>query len=102
MVERNIAAKKLQVAGGGSSDRTGDEALVRTFQSGSYDAVATDDKKLIRLLKEAGVPFVLPGIVLYSLQQRGLVNRETALRSLDQLSDFISDEEYSTVRLLLE
>ncbi len=102
VVEKNIVAKTLQVAGRVSSERTGDEALVRTFQSGSYDAVATDDKKLVRLLKAANVPFVLPGVVLYSLQHRGLVSRETALRNLDQLSQFISDEEYGTIRLLLE
>ena len=102
LVEKNIAAKRLQVARRTSSERTGDEALVRTFQSGRYDAVATDDRKLIRLLKAAGVPLVLPGIILHSLQQRGLINRESALTGLDQLSGFISDEEYSTVRLLLE
>jgi rRNA-processing protein FCF1 len=102
LVEKNIAAKRLQVTGRASSERTGDEALARAFQSGRYDAVATDDRKLIRALKAADVPFVLPGIILYSLQQRGLVNQETALRGLDQLSHFISEEEYSTVRLLLE
>ena len=102
LVEKNISAKKLQVAAIASSERTGDEALIRTFQIGKYDAVATDDRKLIRSLKAAAVPFVPPGIILYSLHQRGIVNREMALGNLDRLSGFISDEEYSTVRLLLE
>jgi rRNA-processing protein FCF1 len=102
LVEKNITAKKILVAKRVSSERTGDEALVRTFQSGRYDAVATDDRKLIRFLKTTEVPFVLPGIILYSLRRRGLIKQESALRGLDQLSHFISDEEYSTVRLLLE
>ena len=64
--------------------------------------MATDDRKLIRILRAADVAFVVPGIILYSLKERGLVRRETALRGLDHLADFISDDEYSTVRLLLE
>jgi rRNA-processing protein FCF1 len=102
LVGDNIAAKKLQVARGASAERTGDEALIRTFRGGKYDAVATDDRKLIRLLKASDVPFVLPGTIIYFLQQRGLVTREMALRSLDQLSQFISEDEYSTIKLLLE
>lgn len=102
LVEENITAKRLQVARGASSERTGDEALMRTFRRGRYDAVATDDRKLIRLLKAADVPFVLPGTIIYFLHQRGLVTREMALRDLDRLSQFISEDEYSTVKLLLE
>jgi rRNA-processing protein FCF1 len=102
LVEKNIAAKRLQVVGRASSAATGDEALLKTFQTGKYDAAATDDRKLIRLLKAAGVPFVLPAMILLLLRQRKLLDRETALRTLDQLSHFISDEEYSTVKLLLE
>lgn len=102
LVEKNIAAKRLQVAGKASSAATGDEALLRTFQNGRYDAAATDDRKLIRLLKAAGIPFVLPAVILLSLRQRKLLDREPALKALDQLSQFISDEEYSTVKLLLE
>ena len=102
LVEENIAAKRLQVARGASSDRTGDDALMRTFRGGRYDAVATDDRKLIRLLKPADVPSVLPGTIIYFIPQRGLVTREIALRDLDQLSQFISEDEYSTVKLLLE
>lgn len=102
LVEKNIAAKRLQVTGRASSAVTGDEALLRTFQNGRYDAAATDDRKLIRLLKAAGIPFVLPAVILFSLRQRKLLDREPALKALDQLSHFISDEEYSTVKLLLE
>ena len=43
-----------------------------------------------------------PGIILYSLKARGMIRRETALKCLDQLTNFISPDEYSTVRLLLE
>ncbi|MBI3016158.1 MAG: hypothetical protein HYY65_14100 [Candidatus Tectomicrobia bacterium] len=102
LVERNIAAGLIQITGKSSSHRSGDDALVTVFQGEEYDAVATDDRKLTRILKAANVPFILPGLILYSLKQQGLMNQETALRSLDQLAPFISNDEYSTVRLLLE
>ena len=102
LVEKNIQAKMVHIAKGSHSHGTGDEALIETFGAGGYDAVATDDRKLIRILKAADVAFVVPGIILYSLKERGLIRREMALRGLDQLADFISEDEYSTVRLLLE
>jgi len=102
VVDKNVAAKKIQVAKENPSSTTGDEALINIFQSGRYDVVATDDRKLVRMLKAAHTSFILPGTLLYSLRQRGLINRETALRSLDLLAEFISEDEYGTIKLLLE
>jgi len=102
LVETNIAAKRILVTGKSSSPGRGDDALIKGFQEEEYDAVATDDRKLIRNLKAARIPFVLPGLILYSLKQRGRIDQKTALRCLDQLATFISGDEYSTVRLLLE
>ncbi len=102
LVEKNVAAKTIQIAKEPSSQETGDETAIATLQAGRYDAVATDDRKLIRSLKAANLPFVPPAVILYSLKQRGLINQETALKGLENLAPFISDEEYSTVRLLLE
>jgi len=102
LVEKNIQAKRIKIAAGSTPHGKGDEALIEIFGAGAYDAVATDDRKLIRVLRAADVAFVVPGIILYSLKARGLIRREAALKCLDQLADFISPDEYSTVRLLLE
>lgn len=102
LVEKNILAKRVHIAKGSRSYGTGDEALIEAFGAGGYNAVATDDRKLIRTLTAANVAFVVPGIILYSLKERGLVHREVALRGLDRLANFISEDEYSTVKLLLE
>lgn len=102
LVEKNVAAKTIRIAKERSSKAIGDETVIETFQAGRYDAVATDDRKFIRSLKAANLPFVPPAVILYSLKQRGLINQETALKGLDDLAPFISEEEYSTVRLLLE
>jgi rRNA-processing protein FCF1 len=102
LVEKNVAAKTIQIAKEFSSQGTGDETVIETFRAGRYEAVATDDRKLMRNLKAANLPFVPPAVILYSLKQRGLINQAAALKGLDDLAPFISDEEYSTVRLLLE
>ncbi|MCZ6626450.1 MAG: hypothetical protein O7B35_19800, partial [Deltaproteobacteria bacterium] len=76
VVEKNLAAKKIHIAKQSPSSSTGDEELIKVFQGGRYDAVATDDRKLARILKAAHVPFILPGAILFSLRQRGLIRRE--------------------------
>lgn len=80
----------------------GDHALVAFFEKEKYDAVATDDAKLTHNLKTHGICFILPGLIVYQLQKEGRINSITALWALDQLSEFISEDEFSMTRLLLE
>ena len=104
IVGKNIATQKIQVAQLKLKPlhRSGDKALIKTFQNGKYNAVATDDRKLIRLLQALNIPFIMPGLILYALRQRSLINRQTAFEGLNRLAEFISEDEYSTVKLLLE
>lgn len=102
LVAKNIEAGIIKIAKGSSSYIKGDQALIEIFREGGYDQVATDDAKLTRLLGLTAVPFVFPGLLIYSLYQRGLIDRTAALNWLDKLSAFISDDEYGAVKLLLE
>ena len=102
VVEKNIETHVVTVAEASSNSRTGDEALIAHFQSKKYDAVATDDARLARLLRVSGIPFILPALIIYHLLQDDMIDRKTALRALKRLAEFISDDEYSTVRLLME
>lgn len=103
LVEKNIRrgiitiAKEVELNYG-----KGDQALVVLFKQGRYAAVATDDAKLIRILRAAGIPFVLPALLLYSFYRRGLIDQTKGLNGLDRLSPFISEEEYSVTKLLME
>ncbi len=72
------------------------------FNRGRYAAVATDDARLVRILRAAGIPFLLPALLLFSLYRRGLIDRIEGLKALNRLSPFISEEEYSVTRLLME
>lgn len=80
----------------------GDSALIENFRRGRYEAVATDDARLCRILRASGIPFILPASLIYSLCRKNIIPRETALTWLEELSNFISDDEYSTVKILLE
>lgn len=80
----------------------GDEALMALFQNDRYDAAATDDAELARKFRMHGTPYVLPALILYRMWRQNLIDKDVALRSLEQLAEFISEGEYSTARVLME
>ena len=103
LIEKNISRGLIIVAKQGTLDHVkGDQALVAMFKRGEYTSVATDDAKLIRILRATGIPFVLPALLIYSLYGRGLIDQAKAMNWIDRLSPFISEEEYSVTKLLLE
>ena len=101
-VEKNIDANVLKITESLSDYVTGDEALIALFRKEDYNTVATDDRKLIHRLKIGSIPFILPGLIIYQLLENKVVDRKTAIEALNKLSEFISEDEFSTVRLLME
>lgn len=103
LVEQNIQKAIIRVIGKETLSRMkGDPVLVEIFKRGQYDALATDDAKLIRLLRSMGIPYILPGLFIHSLYQKKMVDKKTALNCLEKLSLFISEDEYSVIKFLLE
>jgi rRNA-processing protein FCF1 len=102
VVEENIKNGVIQIIKKRLSYATGDEAVIGLFQRTGYNAVATDDAKLIRRLRLHNIPFILPALILFKLFQNNLIEEKTARWALDQLAPFISKDEYSTVHLLME
>ncbi len=103
LVEKNIQNDIIQVTGKGFSAHVkGDQALIEIFKQGQYDLIATDDAKLTRLLKSMSIPYILPGLLIYSFYQTDIINKGTALHWLEKLSDFISEDEYSMAKFFLE
>jgi len=102
-VEENINKDIIRVAGKESLIRLkGDQALIEFFKRGKYDAIASDDAKLIRILRLTGIRFILPGLLIYLIFQKNIIDKETALNWLEKLSPFISEDEYSVIKFLLE
>ncbi len=102
IVEKNIEAQIITIAKTSSNHKKGDEALIALFRKEDYDVIATDDTKFIRLLRIKSIPFILPGLIIYTLVQDSMIHKKTGLWALKQLAEFISEDEYSTVRLLME
>jgi len=103
IIEKNIAERLIHVAPRRySSAIKGDRSLIDLYQKGGYDAIATDDARFIKHLKSLGVPFILPGLLPYLLFQKGLIPEAQAREWLEKLSSFISDDEYSTIVILME
>ena len=103
VVEKNIKKDIIRVVGKESSTRIkGDQALIEIYKRGRYDAIATDDVKLIRGLRSTGISYILPGLLIYSLYQRDIIDKVTALNWLEGLSNFISEDEHSMIKFLLE
>ena len=102
IVEKNIKNKIIKVLISPSDIGNGDQALVNQFIAIEYDVVATDDAKLTRTLTAHNIPFVVPGILVFHLFEKGFIDFSRVVWALRQLSPFISREEYGTVMLLLE
>ena len=102
VVEKNISKNFITIANHVSDFAKGDSALIDLFPKGNYNAVATDDAKLIRRLRTFEIPFILPGLIIFRFLKDGHINRIKAIQALNQLAEFISKDEFSTVRLLME
>ena len=101
-VEKNIESKSITVIDSPATLEKGDQALIALYKKEAHDAVATDDVRLAHQLKSLNIPFMLPGLILYRLLKDGKTDYKTTARALQQLSEYISDDEFATVRLLME
>ena len=101
-VEKNIESKLIAVMDTPRTVVRGDQALIALFKKEAHDAVATDDLRLARQLKSLNIPYILPGLILYWLLKDGKTDYKTTVWALRQLSEYISDDEFATVRLLME
>jgi rRNA-processing protein FCF1 len=101
-VEQNIESKLIAVIDVPVKAEKGDQALIVEYWNKDYDAIATDDARLSRHLKALNIPFILPGLILYRLLKDRKTDYKTTLWALYQLSEFISEDEFATVRLLME
>ena len=101
-VEKNIESKLIAVIDAPVKVEKGDQALIAVYRNEDYDAIATDDVRLSHYLKALNIPFILPGLIVYRLLKDGKIDYKTTLWALYQLSEFISEDEFATVRLLME
>jgi len=101
VVENNESIGKIHVYKKISSANKGDDALFELFNRGIHTAVGTDDVRLSKRLQTNGIPFILPAVIILKLFEMEHISYEKALWMLDQLSAFISGDEYAMTSALI-
>ena len=68
----------------------------------SYDAIASDDRRFLRKLGSADIPFLMPTACLVYAYEQGKTGQDDTLRILENLKSLISGEEYAVAKIYLE
>jgi rRNA-processing protein FCF1 len=101
VVNKNVSGKKIKLLKNKSSFKKGDDALIELFDKNFYSAVGTDDARLVKRFHTNGIPFVLPAVIIFKMLEAKQIEYQKALWMLDQLSPFISSDEYAMVNALI-
>jgi len=102
MIRMNIKNRVLTVKGEQAGCEKGEEAALHLFKRGGFDALCSDDRRFIGRLKIMNIPYITPAVfIAILLKQRTLTIKE-AMEKLDLLALYISDDEYATVKLVVE
>jgi len=102
IIKENIETGLLTVNKTRSSSKTGEEAVFSIFQLGKFDAVCSDDKRFIKRLRLLDIPYITPSVFIAILLRKGKLTIKEARKRLDSLSPFVSEDEYSAVKLVLD
>lgn len=107
-IEGNIARKRLYAATlhmkkpAAVSASKWEEEVVSLFEEGNYDAIASDDRRFLKILDAARIPYLTPGACLVYAHKNNRIEREKAMAMLESLKPFISSDEYVVTKLYLE
>jgi hypothetical protein len=93
-----IQGKKLPVV----SVVKGEEEVVSLFSQGNYDAIASDDKRFLKKLDAANIPYLTPSACLIYLYKSNKIKKAEVVDMLTALKPFISRDEHAVVKLYLE
>ena len=102
VVEKNISEGKIGVLDKTSASAKGDDAVIELYDAAMFDAVGTDDSRLVKRLINDGIPFILPAVIILKMFDSKHVERDKAILMLNQLAPFISDDEYAMTYALIE
>lgn len=108
IIEENLRKKALHVVEAKRKKQSlmsatkGEEEVVAVYLSGTYDAVASDDRRFLKRLESADIPYLTPTACLLYLYHVGRLGQSKALMMLESLRPFISSEEYAVARVSME
>lgn len=80
----------------------GEREALHLFFAGQGDAIISDDSAFVAVLAQAGLPYLLPPLVLVQLSQQRQLEFRAALEGLERMRLFIRPEVYHAARTDLE
>ena len=69
--------------------------------AGGFNAICSDDKRFIKKLRFQGISYVTPAVFILMLLKKRKITAKDAYKKLDALYPFISNDEYTIVKLKL-
>lgn len=100
IVEENINNKGLRVVKHHQKNPMtvpsvkGEEEVLSLYLNGGYDAVASDDRRFLKRLEAANIPFLTPAACVIYLYRNGNIKKSDIVDILEKMRPFISTEEY--------
>ncbi|MCL5236396.1 MAG: hypothetical protein M1353_00920 [Nitrospirae bacterium] len=80
----------------------GEEEVVSLYLRGDFDAVASDDRKFLKKLDTAGIPYLTPAVCVVYLYKVMDIKKSEALAMIERLRPFISKDEYVISKFYME
>ncbi|MBI5197536.1 MAG: hypothetical protein HZA19_02890 [Nitrospirae bacterium] len=80
----------------------GEMEAVALYSEGGYDAIASDDRRFLKKLEVARIPYLTPTACIIYLYKSGTTGKTEVSGLLERLRPFISREEYRIAAFYLE
>lgn len=103
LVDRNVKDRLIKVRGErDEKSNSGEKEAMKLFKNGGFDAIGSDDKKFIKVLRLFNIPYITPAVFVALMLKRGDLPQSEAIKKLNVLSEYISDNEYFAVKIFIE
>src|SRR5437879_6612901 len=93
--EAIVIVRDLRLSGG-------EAGVLRLHRSGGIDLIVSDDRRFLHILEALGIRYTAPGPLIAAMFRLGTIPRTEALRHVEKLGAFISEEEHSEARRAIE
>jgi len=80
----------------------GESEVMSIYLKGGYDAVASDDRRFLRKLETANIPYLTAAACIIYLYQNKRCGKMAVMRLLEAVQHFISHDEYTIARFYME
>ncbi len=102
VIKANIDTALISLCRSPSPSKKGETEILAVFLRGGYDAICSDDKRFIKRMRFSNIPYLTPAVFIVLLVRNGKLTADEGLEKLDALSFFVSDEEYTVSKAILE